>query len=83
MGLAWLGKAVIKSLPLPGALRAGEKTIAIVGKCEQLATSGFLVTRRFEYNKALTNEGVHIGFHMIVATHRQIPLDLFWLRPEA
>jgi hypothetical protein len=68
MGFAWFGKVVINSLPLISALRVGEKAMSVLGECEQSARTGFLVTKRFEFNRALTNEVFHVGFHTIVVT---------------
>jgi hypothetical protein len=42
--------------------------MAVLDECEQLARTGFLVTTRFEFNKALTNEVFQVGFHTIVVT---------------
>jgi hypothetical protein len=46
----------------------GEKAIVVLGKCEHLARIGSLVRNRFEFNKPLTNEVFHVGFHTIVVT---------------
>jgi hypothetical protein len=37
--------------------------MVVLGKCEHLARTSFLVRNRFEFNKALTNEIFHAGFH--------------------
>jgi hypothetical protein len=59
---------MIKSLPVTSALGVGEKAMAVLGECEQLARTGFLLRNRFEFNKALTNGVFHVGFHTIVVT---------------
>ena len=59
---------MIKSLPATIVLCVSEKAMAVLGKCEQLARTRFLVRNRFEFNKALTNEVFHVGFHTTVVT---------------
>ena len=76
MGFAWFEKAVIKSPSLTSVLRVGEKAMVVLGKCEHLARTSFLVRNRFEFNKALTNEIFHAGFHTDRCYH-EIPRDLF------
>jgi len=68
MGFAWFGKVVINSVALTSPLRVGEKAMVVLGKCEHLARTAVLVTKRFEFNKALTNKVFHVGFHTIVVT---------------
>jgi hypothetical protein len=68
MGFAWVERAVIKCMPFSSVLRVGEKAMVVLGKCEHLARTGFLVRNRFEFNRALTNEDFQVGFHTIVVT---------------